>query len=264
MSGTKKQPGRRIRLAAISGDLAWGFRKTCSMARFDFDLATAYIEEYTNRLFSLMENAAQGGAQIILTPEYSRGSEAFTTSPENRRRLIEPADGPTSDRMRALSRRYGMTLCAAFDLDHGEHMHETAVMTGATGDIIAVQPKHPRQAPAPPDWPFNTGVRIYDTGSALVGITICSDCTYDPELPLAMARAGMEVMLLPACGFSGMDFVRVRARDTQCIVVYADDKYAAIVDSEGTVLTETDKAGEIVTADAAILPKKCSPDYQPP
>ena len=254
---------RKIRLAAISGNLSWDYRKTCSKETFDEAVAVRYIREYTDRMLALMEKAARAGAQLVLSPEYFRGSEMFTTSEENRRKLIEPAGGPTTERMRSLSREHGVALCATFDVDHGQHMHETAVMTGTDGAVVAVQPKHPRRVPAPRDWPFNTGVRIYDLGFASIGITICSDCTYDPELPLAMGRAGMEVLLLPGAGFSGMHVVRVRARDTQSVAVYADDGRAAIVDSEGEDIAETGTREDVIIADAEILPKKCSPDYEP-
>ncbi len=256
---------RTIRVAAVTGSLAWAYRQTCSREAFDPGVAARYVREYTGANLARMERAAADGARIVVGPEYFRGSEMFTTTPENHHALVEPPDGATSRRMGAISRAHGAALCCSYEADHGGHVVQTGILTDVEGRLAAVHAKHPRRIPPPDGWPFGTAARVFETGVATVGITVCSDCTYDPGLPLAMGRLGMEVLLIPGCGFIGKmwrSFVIVRARDTQSIVIYADDNRAAIVDSTGEIRAETDTADTIIAAEVELRPKKCSPDFQ--
>lgn len=260
---TTHQEIRRVRVAIVTGGLAWQYRQTCSKESFDLSVARRYIQEHTAAGLSLMEKAAAQGAKIIVGQEYFRGSEMFTTTDENRRQLVESPDGPTAQRMGGIAARYGAALCCSYDVAFDPRVCQTGILVGPSGKVEGVHVKHPRQVPAPVDWPFHTGARIYDLGCAKAGITVCSDCTYNPGLPLALARHGMEVLLLPGCGFMGdlwRHFVVVRARDTQSVVVYADDGRGAIVDSKGRIVAETDQPGQILMAEVEILPKKSSPD----
>jgi len=255
--------GRSVRVAAVTGSLDWAYRRTCSHERFDAEVARRSIADYTAANLDRMERACAAGARIVVGQEYFRGSELFTTTPDNRRDLVEPPDGPTSKRLRQLSQKYDAILCASYDCDHGTAVNQTGIVTGADGSLVAVHPKHPRAIPAPADWPFPTDPRVYPLPLATIGVLVCSDCTYDPGLPLAMAREGMEVLLLPGCGFIGdlwEHFIVVRARDTQCVVIYADDDRAAIVDATGTIVARTDKRNDVLIADVTISPKKNSPD----
>lgn len=254
---------RTVRVAAVTGNLDWRHRQTCSHATFQLDTAQAYIRAYTDAQLARMDTAAQQGARLIVGPEYFRGSELFATTPENRRRLIEPPDGPTARRMGAVARRHAAALCCAYDMDWPAQPNQTGLLLAPDGSVAAAQVKHPRCVPAPPDWPFNTGPRVYDIGLARVGLTVCSDCTYNPELPLALARYGMEILLVAGCGFMGAlwrHFVVVRARDTQSVVVYADDGRAAIVNADGNILAETERPEAVIQADVELRPKKSSPD----
>jgi predicted amidohydrolase len=256
-------PGRSVRVAAVTGSLDWAYRRTYSHDRFAADVARRYIAGYTAANLDRMERACAAGARIVVGQEYFRGSELFLTTPDMRRNLVEPADGPTSRRLRELSKQYDAILCASYDCDHGTALNQTGIVSGADGSLVAVHPKHPRSIPAPDGWPFPTDPRVYPLPLATVGVLVCSDCTYDPGLPLAMAREGMEVLLLPGCGFMGdlwEHFVVVRARDAQCVVIYADDDRAAIVDATGKIVARTNKRNDVLIVDVTIVPKKNSPD----
>ncbi|MDA0842044.1 MAG: carbon-nitrogen hydrolase family protein [Planctomycetota bacterium] len=258
----KDKTMRTMRLAAVTGNLDWSLRTTCSGDKFNLDRALAYIADYTNDALARMEEAARD-ADIVVGQEYFRGSEMFTTTQENRSALVESPDGPTSKRLGDISSKHKATLCCSYDADIAGHVNQTGIMTGPDGSLMAVHSKHPRRVPAPSDWPFNTGPRVYDVGAAKVGIAVCSDCTYDPSLPLRLASNGMEVMLLPGCGFAGdmwRAFLIVRARDTQCPVIYADDHRAAIADGTGKIVAETGKLKDIIMADVPLLPRRSSPD----
>lgn len=256
---------RTLRVAAVTGNLAWEYRQTCSGATFRRATAHTYIQEYTNANLARMEAAARDGARLVVGPEYFRGSELFLTTPENRRLLIEPPNGPTGQRMGEIARRHGVALSCAYDMEWPARPGQTGIVIAADGTLAAAQVKHPRCVPAPADWPFDTAPRVYDIGIARVGLTVCSDCTYNPELPLALARYGMEILLLPGCGFMRdmwRHFVVVRARDTQSVVIYADDGRAAIVNAAGIIVAETESPETIIQAEVELRPKKCSPDAE--
>jgi predicted amidohydrolase len=252
-----------LRLAAVTGGLDWSLRSSCSGDAFDGERAAAYVASYTEQALARMKAAAAAGADIVVGPEYFRGSEMFTTSDADRRALCEPAAGATSAALGAIAAAHGTACCCAYDINHSGGPHQTGVLIAADGALRAVQPKHPRQVPAPADWPFDTAASTYDAGPATVGITVCSDCTYDPTLPLTMTTQGMQVLLLPGCGFAGdmwRSYVTVRARDTQCPVVYADDGRAAIADGTGRVVAETKSHTDMIIADVELRARRSSPD----
>lgn len=254
----------RIMVAAISGSLDWSLRGSCSHERFDPARAQAYVREYSALQIDRVARAVSQGARLVVGPEYFCGAEMCLRDEESLRLLAERTDGETTRRLCELAQRHGALIGWSCNVDHGPSgVHQTGLLATPDGRLAAVQPKHPRCIPAPDGWPFDTSPRVYRTEGLTVGITICSDCTYDPLLPLRMAGMGMDVLVLPGCGFVGSlwrHFVIVRARDTQCPVVYADDGHAAILDSAGKVLAESASPGDVVMAEVPLLPRKCSPD----
>ena len=92
---TKRRPRkpRTVRLGAITASLEWAYRSTCSKKNFDIEMARAYIKIHVDRSLRLMRLAAERGAKLVLGPEYFRGSELFTTTLANTRKITEQTEG---------------------------------------------------------------------------------------------------------------------------------------------------------------------------
>ncbi len=241
-----------VKLAAITAELDWSFRTTCSHDRFDLATARAYIADRTARSLRLMEQAAEQGADLVLGPEYFAGSELFMRGKSVCRELVEPLDGPTVTALRALSARRGVHLAASLNLLHGGHVIQTAVLTGRDGSLAGVHLKHNS---LPGDGPFKPGHEIFDLAIGKTGMLICSDCGDSPLPALEMGRQGVQLLLVPGVGFAGdlwREFILVRASDQRCTVVYADNSRALIADPRGRVLAETRQGDSLILAETTL------------
>ena len=248
--------GKRVRLAAITPTLDWSHRQRTSNERFDLTAAREYIESHLRLCFRLMAEAAVMGADLVLGPEYFRGSELFTTTPENQRLIVETAEGPTVQRMRELSKKRGVCLAAAMAMLHDGGIAETGVLTGRKGELAGIQVKN---TSVPEDSPLRCGYKLFDLDIGKVGIFTCSDLTNYPEDTIPLAKAGMQIVLVPGCGFAGhhwKSYLTVRALDLSCVVVHADGGRASIVNSRGEVLAETNTNEAIIYANVVIEPKE--------
>lgn len=244
-------PAKTIRLGAITTDLDWAYRGTCSGDRFDLSLARSYIQVHVDRSLRFMELAATRGAQLVLGPEYFRGSELFTCPLEQTRQITDPADGATTRRLAALAKKCNVHMAAAFDAQHGDNLAQTGVLVGPDGSLIGT---HVKQGTARPG-AIPKGLELWDTPLGRTGIAICADAEKPADM-LDMAGRGMTLLLLPGCGFMGKhwrEFVIVRAIDLKCVVVYSDETRAMIVSPRGEVVAETQRPNDVIVADVPTM-----------
>lgn len=90
-----------------------------------------------------MLQAIQQGAKLVLLPEmmpdgYTLNEAIWGTA--------EPFDGPSTQWMRALSKRFAIYLGTSFLEADGEHFYNTFVLTGTQGEVVA----RVRKSPPPP------------------------------------------------------------------------------------------------------------------
>jgi len=143
------------------------------------------------------------------------------------------------------------------DMRHGEHYVETGVITAPDG-APRIQIKNTALAD---DSPLPRGYELCDLAIGRTGLFTCSDLTTYPEDPIALAKAGMQIVLVPGCGFAGplwKDFLCVRAADLSCVMVYADGGRAAIVDRKGLVIAESHTPETILMADVDVQARQPS------
>ena len=191
---------------------------------------------YGTRITSWAEEAASGGAQLLVFPEYGSMELASLAGPaiaadleasiDAVGDLAAEADGLHS----ALARRLGVFICAAsapFRSNRGSRPVNRAVLHAPDGSR-AHQDKLIMTRFEREQWDIAPGsdVQVFDTEIGRIGIAIC----YDSEFPLigrAMAEAGAEILLVPSCteALSGYWRVRIgsmaRALENQCVVVHA-------------------------------------------
>ncbi len=192
------------------------------------------VAAWAQKLERMVAEAARGGAQLVVLPEYG-GMELASALPrpvqadlrlqlEHLQDLV-PVYHETCAK---LARRYCVYLLAASMPERvGDEFHNRAWMYGPSGEGNYVEKlqltRWERET-----WGVARGDEnvVFDTELGVVGVAIC----YDAEFPLLVRRLvehGARIILVPSCtdALSGYWRVRIacqaRALENQCYVVQA-------------------------------------------
>lgn len=193
---------------------------------------------YAAKITGWVEDAVQGGAQLLVFPEYGAMELAGLAGAQ--------AAGDLRGSLAAVMARMPDAVALHADLAraHGVHilMGSGPVQGGAAAGARIVNRAHllaPSGAVAHQDkqimtrferedWGIAGGgpLQVFDTALGRIGVLIC----YDSEFPLlgrALTEAGVEILLVPSCteALEGYWRVRIgamaRALEGQCVAVMA-------------------------------------------
>jgi N-carbamoylputrescine amidase len=154
------------------------------------------------RFSAQAEAAAAGGATLIVSQELFLGPYFCQGQDPSRFDLAEPVPGPSTDRLRELSKRLGCVVVGSlFEKRAPGLYHNTAVVCDADGSLAGIYRKmHIPQDPGFDEKfyfaPGDLGFRAFDTVVGRVGVLICWDQWF-PEAARLTALAGAEVLLYP-------------------------------------------------------------------
>lgn len=190
---------------------------------------------YASKMRRWVADAAAGGAELLVFPEYGRMELAALDGPDAAGDLEASLTAasrwtPKADElMEDLAREFGVHILAPSGpvFEDGARPVNRAMFFGPSG-WIGQQDKQVMTRFEREVWDVVPGgpLAVFDTALGAVGILIC----YDAEFPLlgrALAEAGAEILLAPSCtdALSGYSRVRVgamaRALENQCVVVHA-------------------------------------------
>ena len=151
---------------------------------------------------SLIAEAAEQGAQIILPPELFAGPYFCKTEDEALFALAQPVGESTPVlAMQKLAKQFGVAIPASFFERDGQHYYNSLAMIGPDGEIMDVYRKS--HIPDGPGYeekfyfrPGNTGFKVWDVCGTRIGVGICWDQWY-PETARAMALMGAEILFYP-------------------------------------------------------------------
>ncbi len=151
---------------------------------------------------ALVENAAKGGAQIVLPPELFAGPYFCKVEDEALFALAYPLDqDPSVREMRKLAKALGIAIPTSFFERDGHHYYNTLAMIGPDGEVMGIYRKS--HIPDGPGYeekyyfrPGNTGFKVWDLFGARIGVGVCWDQWY-PECARAMALMGAELLFYP-------------------------------------------------------------------
>ncbi len=151
---------------------------------------------------ALVEEAAGKGAQVVLPPELFSGPYFCKVEDEALFALARPtAEHPSVIAMQALAARLKVAIPTSFFERDGQHYYNTLAMIDARGEIMGTYRKS--HIPDGPGYeekfyfrPGNDGFKVWDLGSARIGVGICWDQWY-PEAARVMALLGAEVLFYP-------------------------------------------------------------------
>jgi len=159
-------------------------------------------ETNIGRVETLIREAANRGAQIVLTPELFEGPYFPQAEDERAFDLAAPLDGhPTVARMQALAAELGVVLPVSCFERAGQAYYNAVVMIDAGGARLGVYRKS--HIPDGPGYeekfyfrPGDTGFQAWETRFGCVGVGICWDQWF-PEAARIMALRGAEILLYP-------------------------------------------------------------------
>lgn len=151
---------------------------------------------------SLIAEAAEQGAQIILPPELFASPYFCKTEDEELFALAQPAsESAPVMAMQKLAKQYGVAIPASFFERDGPHHYNSLAMIDPEGEIMGVYRKS--HIPDGPGYeekyyfrPGNTGFKTWDLFGTRIGVGICWDQWY-PESARAMALMGAEILFYP-------------------------------------------------------------------
>ena len=173
-----------------------------TVAALQLALGSADEAENIAAVSALVEQAARGGAQLILPPELFSGPYFCKVQDEALFALARPtAEHPAVIAMRALAAKLKVAIPTSFFEREGHHYYNTVAMIGPDGEIIGTYRKS--HIPDGPGYqekyyfrPGNDGFKVWDVFGARIGVGICWDQWY-PESARVMALMGAELLLYP-------------------------------------------------------------------
>jgi predicted amidohydrolase len=189
---------------------------------------------WAQKLERMIGDAAHGGAQLVVFPEYA-GMELVSVLPrpvqaDLRMQLehLQELVPVYRDTCATLARRYCVYLLAgSFPERVGETFRNRAWLYGPSGEGAAIDKLQMSRFEREP-WGVARGDAgvVVDTELGLLGVAIGGDCAF-PLLVRRMVEQGARTILVPSCSedLSGYWRVRIacqaRALENQCFVVQA-------------------------------------------
>lgn len=150
----------------------------------------------------LIRQAAEQGAQIVVTQELFLTPYFCTVEDTERFDLADPLPGPITDTLAALAGELGIVLVASLFEHRGPGLyHNTAAIFDADGSLLGLYRKN--HIPQDPGFeekfyftPGDLGYPVWDTRFGKLGVLICWDQWY-PEAARLMALGGAQVLIYP-------------------------------------------------------------------
>lgn len=203
----------------------------------------------------MVERAARRQAQLIVLPEYA----IFTVDAMDERfvQAAEALDGPSSQRLAALSREYDMTIIGGINEvceSDPERIYNTLVAY-QSGEIAETYRKIHlydafgyRESDRVIAGDASSELAVVEVGGFVVGMQTCYDIRF-PEVSRTLIDRGAEILALPAEWVPGPGkeyfwntLIRARAIENTAYVLAADQSgptgvgQSAIIDPLGTTV----------------------------
>lgn len=146
------------------------------------------------RLVALCEEAAAGGARLIVTPEMGTTGYCWYDRDEVRP-FVETVPGPATDRFQNICETHGCYIVLGMpEVDSATDLfYNTAVLIGPRGIVGKHRKSHPYIAE--PKWAANGDVahQVFDTELGRIGLLVCMDLHFFETARLE-AIAGADVI----------------------------------------------------------------------
>jgi len=163
------------------------------VATVQFEPTMFEKERNVERLLALCEQAAAGGAHLIVTPEMGTTGYCWFDRAEVAP-FVESVPGPTTDRFVRLARKHDCYIVVGLpEVDDDGIYFNTAVLVGPNGVVGRHRKTHPYISE--PKWaaPGDLGHQVFDTPIGRIALLICMDIHFIETARLA-ALQGADVI----------------------------------------------------------------------
>lgn len=179
------------------------------------------------RLATAAEQAAQGGADVLVCPEMFL--TGYNIGPGAVRQLAQGADGDYAQAVADIARRHAIALLYGYpELGEGGAVFNAAQWISAQGDrCLNYRKTHLYGALDKTQFsPGTPAAGCVDLKGWRVGVLICYDVEF-PENTRRLALAGADLIAVPTANMPDFDFVSttmipVRAYENQVYVAYTN------------------------------------------
>ena len=145
---------------------------------------------------TLIEQAADAGAQLLVLPELANTGYVFETRAEALG-LAEPVPGgPTTDAWVEIAARRNLHIVAGITEREGTALYNSAVVIGPQGYIGTYRKMHLWGAENLFFEPGNNGFPVFHTAIGRIGVAICYDGWF-PETYRLQALQGADIVCVP-------------------------------------------------------------------
>lgn len=166
-------------------------------AHLNADIATNVA-----KISDLVTQAAEQGAQVILTPELFEGSYFCREELDHFFDWAQPLENhPTIAHFQSLAKELNVVIPVSFFEQSGQVYYNSMAMVDAGGALLGVYRKsHIPDGPGYEEKFYfrggDTGFKVWDTAFGKIGVGICWDQWF-PECARAMVLMGAEILLYP-------------------------------------------------------------------
>ncbi len=196
----------------------------------------AGLDKWSARLDREVTQAAWGGAQLVVLPEYAALQAAFGPEPDIAAELagaVAMADALVDVARTVAARHKVWLLPGSLPFAADGKIVNRAPLIGPDGSV-RFQDKHVMTRFEAEDWGVSPGQppAVFETPWGRIGIAICFDVEF-PTLVRAQTEAGAWLILAPSCTDTAQGFNRVRlaaaarAMENQCFVAISPTVGAA-------------------------------------
>ncbi len=149
------------------------------------------------RILARIEEAARGGAKLVVLPEMANTGYCFA-SREEAMPYMETVPGPFTRELAAAAARFDCVIvCGLGEVDEESGLfYNTAALVGPAGYIGKYRKVHFFSADAKWAVEGDLGFPVWDTPAGRLGVEVCMDATY-PEAGRLLALQGAEVICFP-------------------------------------------------------------------
>ena len=154
------------------------------------------------RVESLIGEAAEWGARVVLPPELFQGHYfCRVESEEHFERAYPTVEHPAVKAMQGAAKRHGIVIPTSYFEKDGPHYYNSLAVVDADGSILGNYRKS--HIPDGPGYeekfyfrPGNTGFRVWPTRHGTLGVGVCWDQWF-PEAARSMVLMGADVLFYP-------------------------------------------------------------------
>lgn len=148
------------------------------------------------RTVELIDEAARGGARIIVLPELASSGYVFRTREEVEEAAQEIPGGPAVSAWADVCREHGVYVVAGLPEAAAGRFYNSSVLVGPEGHLGTYRKAHLWNEENVYFEPGDTGFPVFDTPFGRLGMIICYDCWF-PEAFRALALAGVDIVCVP-------------------------------------------------------------------